>query len=447
MFEELKFPAGLRLLSRWQQGDKDAADRLRKIFDATIAGECDHLFRQPAAEDALHASGSIDLMTLTIMNSLYGLTTAQFYKDDPERYVRSVMVSLRLLGMQKTYLSWPVYGFTAEALGQTMIYSDKFSPGTDPELALVNRDNWRDVHLLDLNTGMPALIAEYLNCYHRLTGHRPVFHLAAPYSLAAEIYGQEPLIAALTNEPDFVNEFLDYLVDEIHTPWIERFFTEHPNAWVELSDASGSPFFIGPDNCRNMAIRSVQRLRDSNPWGDRVYVANYRGDYVVEAGNRSAGGRRARKRSVASEKLGLQQLFDLKHSVCRDYTIRLADDRVSVEHHVNQSIKNNIPLFTGVGAKQIDRHAIVDLESSKRVTEAMAREYVDAMKTVANTIRRNGYKESGPPWPGTMYFEDVSAESSFELVEVIVGTTLRHGELTDCPLSGPAGLGSALMQH
>ena len=429
LFDELVFPVGLRLLSRWQRGDADASNQLKKIFDAAISGQLDQYFREPAPEDAVHASGSIDLMTLTIMNSLYGLTTAQFYKDDPQRYVRSVLLSLRLLGMSKTYLSWPVYGFTAEALGQTMIYSDKFSPGTDPDIALVNRQNWQDIHLPDLNTGMPAMIDEYLACYFHLTGHRPVMHLAAPYSLAAEIYGQEPLIAALSNEPDFVNRFLDHLVDEIHTPWLNHFFQKYPDAWAELSDASGSPFFIGPGNCRDMAIRSVQRLRDRNIWGNQVYVANYRGDYVIEAASR-AEGRRGRQKSPRSGQLKLQELFDLKHSVCRDYTIRLADDRVPVSHHIEQSVQNNIPLFTGISAKQIDRHAITDLEISKQQTEAMAGEYVAAIKTVAQTIKQNGYHADGPPWPGTMYFEDVSAESSFELVEVIVGQVLAHGELS-----------------
>ncbi|MEM7210254.1 MAG: hypothetical protein AAF434_20705 [Pseudomonadota bacterium] len=428
-FCELKFPAGLRLLSRWQQGESQAFEQLKVIFDAALSGQLDDSFREPAPEDAVHACGSIDLMTLTIMNSLYGLTTAQFYKGDPLRYVRSVLVSLRLLGMPKTYLSWPVYGFTAEALGQIMIYSDKFSPGTDPEQALVNRENWRDVRLPNLDEGMPALIANYLDCYVLLTGHRPVMHLAAPYSLAAEIYGQEPLIAALTHEPEFANQFLDHLVDEIHSPWLDRFFRKHPDAWAELSDASGSPFFIGPGNCKNMAIRSVQRLRDTNPWGSRVYVANYRGDYVIEASSKGGSSRRGRQKKPPASALQLQDLFDLKHSVCRDYTIRLADDRVPISHHIEQSIKNNIPLFTGIGAKQIDRHAITDLSASQGQTKAMSLDYVDAIKTVAHTITQNGYQPDGPPWPGTMYFEDVSAESSFELVEVIVGQVLEHGSL------------------
>ena len=46
-----------------------------------------------------------------------------------------------------------------------------------------------------------------------------------------------------------------------------------------------------------------------------------------------------------------------------------------------------------------------------------------------NAIFDDGYDAGVPPWPGTVYFEDVSAESSFQLIEVIVGTVLRDGAL------------------
>ena len=255
----------------------------RRCFDAALAGSYDDGFKIPAPQDEVHVSGSIDLLTLGIIFDLYGVTTAELYKGDPERYVRSVLTSLKLLGMPKMYLSWPVYAFTAEALGQPMIYSDRFSPGTDPDDMLVDADNWQDLPPLDLTSGIPRIIDETLSCYRRLTGFKPVLHLSAPYSLAADIFGQEQLITALTYEPDFVNRFLDHLADTVHKPWMDHFFNNHPDGWVELSDASGSPFFIGPQNCKDMAIRSTQRLIAQNQWGERVYDANYRGDYVTLA--------------------------------------------------------------------------------------------------------------------------------------------------------------------
>lgn len=428
--EDPTFPEGLRLLADWQADDPMAKQRLEEIFGAAVEGKYDESFARAAPPDAVHVSGSIDLLTLGMIHNLYGVTAAEFYKENPLRYVRSVLITLRLLGMPKRYLSWPVYGFTAEALGQVMIYSDRFSPGTDPEDTLVDADTWQSVTTPDMASGIPRVLDETLAHYKRITGLEPVLHLSAPYSLAADIYGQEHLINALTHEPVFVDTFLDHLADTVHAPWIDHFFRQYPNGWVELSDASGSPFFIGPGNCKNVAIRSIQRLVDENPWGARVYIANYRGDYVTQTSPRAGSSSRRRTSRVREgTSVSLADLFDAKNSVCRDYVIRLADDRVAASFYVEKAIERNIPLFMGIGATQIDRNSVADLETARNEIAATAGEYVEAIKTVACAIEQNGYDSTVPPWPGTVYFEDVSMESNFELIEIIVGIARNQGAL------------------
>jgi hypothetical protein len=281
-----------------------------------------------------------------------------------------------------------------------------------------------------MGAGIPKLLDEVLACYHRLTGLNPVLHLTAAYSLAADIYGQEQIISALTHDPEFANQFLDHLVDTVLQPWMDHFFKQYPEGWVELSDASGSPFFIGPDNCKNIAIRSTQRLIAANPWGKRVYDANYRGDYVTQVSKRnSSSSRRRSPRKIDSEQLSLEELFALKNSVCPEYVICLAEDRTPVSFYVEQAIRCKIPLFVGIGATLIDRNSIADLEIAKQEIRTMTEEFVEAIKAVANSIAENGYDSRVPPWPGTVYFEDISAESNFELIEIIIETALKQGSL------------------
>ena len=98
--------------------------------------------------------------------------------------------------------------------------------------------------------------------------------------------------------------------------------------------------------------------------------------------------------------------------------------------YVEKAIEYDIPLFMGIGAGQIDRHSVVDLELARQDIKAVTSKYVDAIRTVARSIANNGYEKRVPPWPGTLYFEDVSAESSFALIEVIVETVLTEGALT-----------------
>jgi hypothetical protein len=433
--EELQFPSGIDLLRAWQSGDEIASERLRTILGQTIAGNHDEIFRKPAPIDQVHVCGPVDLLTLTIMFRLYGITTERFYKDDPARFIRCSLMVQRLMGMQKQYISWPVYGFTAEALGQSIIYSDQYSPGSDPDDLRFDRDNWQSVETPDLDNGIPKLLEHYADWFHRLTGQQPVLHLTAPYSIAADTFGQETIINALTNEPEFVNQFLDLLADRVLEPWIERFFQRYPEGWVELSDASGSPFFIGPQNCRDMAIRSSQRLKSNNHWGTRVYDANYRGDYVTCAEKTTKKPSRRRAKSGATVvKISLEDLFEIKNSVCPDYVIRLAEDRIPTAFYETQAIENTKPLFLGIGATQIDRNSIADLPTHKILTQSMSIAYVETIKRVALSIATNGYKNRQPPWPGNIYFEDISAESSFDLIEIIIRTVLEEGNFSLKPV-------------
>ncbi len=430
MIKEFEFPEGCRLLAGWQANDQEAIARLKEIFDACIAGEFDEDFSRPSPPDAVNIGGSLNLMTLTIMHDLYGHDSAEFYKGDPERYVRTTLLSRRLLGMNKLYLSWPVYGFTAEAMGQEMMYPDKFPPGADPDKMLLTRDNWTDIPTPDFDSGIPELMTDMVDFYQRLTGLEPILHLSAAYSLAADTFGQEPLLAALIHEPDFANDLLDQLTDKVIQPWADHFFKKFPNGWLELSDASGSPFFIGPQNCKDMAVRSSLRLVDENPWGNRVYDANLRGDYVTLAEKKS---RRPKRRSAGNtnvSSMSLQDVADLKYRICSGFVIRLDDDRVPMSFYEEQAIACNIPLVAGIGASQIDRNSISDLDAKRISIKAEAEEYVAAIKKVAAAISNNDYDNKKPPWPGTVYFEDISSETNIELVEIIVRTAREEGRLS-----------------
>ncbi len=430
MIKELDFPGGIKLLKLWQTNDNVGVFRLKQILNETIKGQYDSLFSSPAPSNRVHVCGPVDLLTLTIMYQLFGIVTEQFYKQDAKGFVRTSLMIQKLLGMSKHYISWPVYGFTAEAMGQPMLYSDQYSPGTDPDKPLFNRDNWQSMKTPDLDRGIPKLLDDVMDRFHHLTGQQPVMHLSAAYSLAADCFGQEAIISALSSEPEFVVKLLDQLTDVVLAPWTNHFFNRYPAGWLELSDASGSPFFIGPDNCKNIAIRAIRRLIHGKSWGDRVYIANYRGDYVTQA-NKEHSGRRRRRPGKANNatRISLTDLSIAKTSVCRDFVIRLAEDRIPIAFYEERALTENIPLFLGIGATQIDRNSITNLSVAKTETAGYCKEYVETIKRVANQIADNGYVNRESPWPGNIYFEDISAESDFDLLEIIIGSVLKYGHL------------------
>ncbi len=425
--EDYAFPAGLRLLGRWQAGEARARRELRAVFDAALAGAFDDNFALLAPPDRVHATASVHMLALQILFDLYGIISRAYYKGDPWRYVRANLTTGRLLGVHKHYMTWALYAFACEAVGQVMMYPDRFPPGADPDHVLIDRESWRRLGTPDFTGGIPAIIDDIMRVTEALTGMAPLLQISAPYSLAADIYGQEPLLADVVNEPETVNAMLDHLGDTILGPWMDHHFETFPNGWVELSDASGSPFFIGPENCINMSIRAIRHMLAGKPYAGRVYDNNYRGDFVAEAKPRTRNSRRRGRGDTAPDRSGLLALTEAKVSVNPVFIMRLEADRVDVAFYEEQAIRRNMPLTCGIGSPEIDRNSIEDREAAKAKLAAEARAYVGAIRRVCETVDLPADNHVAEPWPSHLYFEDVNAQSDFGLVEVI----LR--EVYECP--------------
>ena len=137
------YPEGCSLLKQWQNGDATALNKLRDLFDAVIEGKYDDIFKETAPTNTVSVTTSLHMTTLTILNQLYGLNSVEFYKGDPQRYVRTTLMTQLLLGIRKLTLHWPVYAFGAECLGQATMYPDKYAPSADIGNPLINRSNWQ----------------------------------------------------------------------------------------------------------------------------------------------------------------------------------------------------------------------------------------------------------------------------------------------------------------
>ncbi|MED5516335.1 MAG: hypothetical protein VYE65_06125 [SAR324 cluster bacterium] len=360
------------------------------------------------------------MLALALVHDLYGIESREYYNTDPYRYVRTNLAVSRLLGVHKFYMTWALYAFTCESLGQKMMYPDRFPPGADPDSILINKDNWHLLETPDFTTGVPKSIDDILSVTEELTGMPPLLQISAPYSLAADIYGQEPLLADLVNDPDIVNSMLDHLGDKVLAPWMDHHFKKFPNGWVELSDASGSPFFIGPENCKTMSIRSIRHMLREKPYADRVFDNNFRGDFVAEVKKKVRSSRRKTSDGMLPDKDKLIELTDAKVSVNPLFIMRLEADKVDISFYEEQAIKRNMPLTSGIGSPQIDRNSIDDLESTKIEIREESRSFVEAIKRVCETIDLPEDNYVSASWPSHIYFEDVNGQSEFELVEIIL---------------------------
>ena len=173
---------GLDVLRRFLSGDKTATEAMSSIIDTALAGEYDKNYAGEIEREKVHVTTSCHLMALALLNRLQRLDSAHFYKEDPLRYVRTYCLVQRMLGFRRLTLGWPVYGFGAEMLGQTMIYPEDQAPGSDPGVPLLNADNWRDMPVYDPNHQVARVISENLQHMASLTGIQPEAHMPPPYS-------------------------------------------------------------------------------------------------------------------------------------------------------------------------------------------------------------------------------------------------------------------------
>ena len=427
--EDYLFPTGLHLLTQWQAGDEGARKEMIAFFDDAIAGCFDADFSVLAPPDRVHSTASVHMLGLAILHDLYNIESWAYYNTDPYRYVRTNLAVSRLLGIHKFYTTWALYAFTCEPLGQQMMYPDRFPPGADPDAFLINKDNWQKLTTPDFTTGIPKAIDGILRVTQELTGVPPLLQISAPYSLAADIYGQEPLLADVVSDPDTVNALLDHLGDEILAPWMDHHFETFPDGWVELSDASGSPFFIGPENCMQMSIRSIRHMLHGKPYADRVFDNNFRGDFVAGVKKKGRGSRRNIQSETQSSQAKLLELTDAKVSVNPVFIMRLEADKVNISFYEEEAIRRNLPLTCGIGSPQIDRNSIEDLEATRISIREDARSFVESIKRVCETINLPEDNHVGASWPSHVYFEDINGQSHFELVEIILDEVYRSGPI------------------
>jgi len=426
--DNYEFPVGLKLLHQWQAGDRSAKRKLTEFFDAAIAGDFDENFSILAPANRVHSTASVHMLGLALAHDLYGIESREYYGQDPYRYVRINLAVSRLLGISKFYMTWALYAWTCEPLGQRMMYPDKFPPGADPDAILITKDNWQDLKAPDFSSGIPAAIDSILRVTQELTGVAPLLQISAPYSLAADIYGQEQLLADVVNDPDEVNALLDHLGDVVLGPWMDHHFDMFPNGWVELSDASGSPFFIGPDNCMDMSIRSIKHMVKNKPYAARVFDNNYRGDYVAQVKKKGRSARRRNSRikpTNSSEKGKLLALTEAKVSVNPLFIMRLESDKLDISFYEQQAVERNMPLTVGIGSPEIDRNSIEDLDMAKAQAIAKAQSYVSAISRVCEVVDLPDDNHVGQSWPSHVYFEDINGQSQFELIELIL-TEVRN---------------------
>ena len=152
----------------------------------------------------------------------------------------------------------------------------------------------------------------------------------APFSLAANIRGVEPLLMDIYTDPEFARELFDRLTDEVLIPWILALKKAFPSAkGVCGNDAWTSIPIVNPDIIENWILPYIKRLQEQ--CGPDVYVPNWVGESLLK---------------------DPEKMLDLKLCACPGF-IEGQDPDVEVlspSFYKTYANKHDLPLVLGLGA-------------------------------------------------------------------------------------------------
>lgn len=260
-----------------------------------------------------------------------GIPASEFYTT-PEILTPGSLEITERYDIDVGYVDYDVYNIEAEALGQRIIFSDSHMPDVDRAKPLITGpDDLKGIQKPDFDSaGRFPMVIELQELYEKLTGVPATLQFTAPFSLAANLRGIEPLILDIYANPDFARGLFDALVEEVLAPWILYQKEHFPEATsIVGSDATASLPIVNLSVLVEWIVPYILRLREI--CGPEVYVPNWVGERYLKD----------------PEKL-LQQ----KLKVCPGF-IEGQDPDVEAlgpQMYKDFANKNGIPLVLGLGA-------------------------------------------------------------------------------------------------
>jgi len=111
-----------------------------------------------------------------------GVTAKKFYTI-PKILITGSLEVMEKYGIDVPFVDYDIYNIEAEALGQTIIYSDDRTPEVDrSELLIQDRSDLNKIKTPDFNSDRRfPLIIEMYSLFRKLTGIEPVLQFCAPF--------------------------------------------------------------------------------------------------------------------------------------------------------------------------------------------------------------------------------------------------------------------------
>jgi uroporphyrinogen-III decarboxylase len=260
-----------------------------------------------------------------------GLNARQFF-NHPDLLVGGYLSVLERYAIDVPTVDYDVYNIEAEAIGQTVIFSDHDMPDVDRSDPLIkSQADLKKIRTPDFaSDGRLAMVVEINNLFCELVGETPTLNFCAPFSLAANIRGIEQLIMDILMQPAFAGALFERIVEELLAPWILYLKEKFPEAKAICgNDATSSLPIINMDILRDWIVPYILRLRQIG--GPEIYVPNWVGESQLEHP---------------------EEMFELKMQVCPDFLEGQDPDVAEIGPTIYKdfAVGKGVPLILGVGA-------------------------------------------------------------------------------------------------
>ncbi len=260
-----------------------------------------------------------------------GIPRREFFTN-PEIMVPAILEVQAEYGLDVASITFDVYNIEAEGLGQRVVWSDAFMPDVDrTEMLIRDREDLSRVRTPDFESaGSFSRVIQMHALFRKLTGIEPTLSFCAPFSLAANLRGIEPLLLDMHDDPHFVRHLFDRITEEVLAPWIRYQRKHFPHATkFNGVDATASPPIVSIPILKQWVIPYILRLREL--CGPEVYVANWVGE-----------------RYLANP----EEMLDLKLRVGPGSLLGQDPDveKLGPAFYKQYAARHNLPLVLGVGA-------------------------------------------------------------------------------------------------
>jgi uroporphyrinogen-III decarboxylase len=214
--------------------------------------------------------------------ALAGIPPRDFYTR-PEIMVPALLEAHVHLGLNIASLTFDVYNIEAEALGQTILFTEAGLPDIDRGHPLIRGpSDLARIHTPDFKRdGRFAMVIEMLRIFESMTGISPSLWICAPFTLAANLRGIESLLIDIYEAPDFARTLLERLTEEVLAPWLLFQQSCHPSATAVVGvDAIASLPIVNLPILREWVVPWIERLRTLT--GLPVSVTNWVGERYLK---------------------------------------------------------------------------------------------------------------------------------------------------------------------